>query len=148
MATDVAADILSGTVCLDKKGNARLEGGFEMPTRKNMSGQHGVLASDGQKIGSSLIDAVLKILYKCKEAGESVPTSYEELLRELEQADKPYIGPANGQKPARPILMGPITQEDLNIVTHRQAGDRGAHGPSGRPRAALRAHQGQRGAPA
>jgi len=38
LATDVAADVLSGTVCLDKTGNARLEGGFDMPTARNASG--------------------------------------------------------------------------------------------------------------
>ena len=116
LATDVAADVLSGTVCLDKNGNARLEGGFDMPTVRQVSGNHGVTVPDKQKIASSLIDSVRKIFFKCKEADASVPTSYEELLRELNQADKPHVGPENDVKPARKIVMGPVTQDDLKAV--------------------------------
>ena len=117
LATDVAADVLSGTVYLDKTGNARLEGGFDMPTRWEASGTHGVRASDDKKIASSLIDSVRKVFFKCKVAGASVPTSYDELLRELNQADQPHVGgPGNDGKPARPIVMGPVTQEDLTAV--------------------------------
>ena len=116
LATDVAADVLSGTVCLDKTGSARLEGGFDMPTRRDVSGTFGVRAPDDKKIASALIDSVRKLFFKCKEAGASVPTSYDELLRELNQADKPYVGPENDRKPARPIVMGPVTPEDLKAV--------------------------------
>ena len=65
-STDVAADVLSGTVCLDRAGNARLEGGFDMPTRRDVSSMYGVRASDDRKIATSLIDAVRKIFFKCK----------------------------------------------------------------------------------
>jgi len=117
LATDVAADVLSGTVCLDKTGNARLEGGFDMPTRWEASGSFGVRASDDKKIASALIDSVRKVFFKCKEAGASVPTSNDELLRELNQADQPHVGGlGNDRKPARPIVMGPVTQEDLAAV--------------------------------
>ena len=105
----VAADVLIGTVCLDKKGDARLEGGFEMPTRREVSGTFGVRAPDDKKISSSTIDSVRKVLFKCKEAGPSVPTSYEELLRELNQAKEPHVGPENDRKHARPIVMGLVT---------------------------------------
>jgi hypothetical protein len=117
LATDVAADVLSGTVYLDKNGQARLEGGFDMPTRWEASGTHGVRASDDKKIASALIDSVRKVFFKCKEASASVPTSYDELLRELNQADQPQVGgPGDDRTPARPIVMGPVTQEDLAAV--------------------------------
>ena len=66
-------------------------------------------APDDKKIASALIDSVRKVLFKCKEAGASVPTSYDELLRELNQADQPHVGPENDRKHARPIVMGLVT---------------------------------------
>ena len=43
-------------------------------------GCDGVRAADDKKIASALIDSVRKVFFKCKEAGGSVPTSFEQLL--------------------------------------------------------------------
>ena len=124
-----ATDILSGNVSLDKFGDPRLSGAYDMPLRKEMSTLHGLQAADSKVIASKLIDVLSKVLYKCATVPDEqqgrwtcprrfLPKTFPELLREVKQAGEDHCGTEGDRFAAKGVTLGPVNQLDLDAVAH------------------------------
>lgn len=112
---EIAYEVLAGTVTQDIESHARLEGGFDLPSRAKITSTYGMRTSDEKIIATGLLNAVSHVFYKCRAAGATLPRSYKALLAEVKCAMEPRC--ADGT-PADEILSQVIDETDLKALGH------------------------------
>ena len=110
-----ATDILSGNVSLDKFGDPRLCGAYDMPLRKDMKTAYGLQTADSKVIATKLIDLLRKVLYKCAKSDKPfLPKTFTDLLREVRQARHSHCGAEDDRFNATGVTLGPVEQAGLD----------------------------------